>query len=286
MRILIALIALALMAGAQAATAAELRAITYNIRFDTEADGANAWRFRRDALIALIKFYAPDLLGMQEVLLSQRNQLAENLPDYAFLGVGRDDGAEAGEFSPLAYRRDRFDLDETGAFWLSQTPERPSVGWDAALPRLVTWARLRVRANGASVLVLATHWDHVGVEARANSARLMLSWIGEHRRACESVILMGDLNAHPGERSYRELASGGILLDARAISATPPFGPAGTFNGFDISRAEAEPIDYVLVSNGVSVARHAVITQHAGGRLPSDHYPVLADLRVPEICTH
>lgn len=260
-----------------------LRAMTYNIRLDTEADGANAWPHRREQVYALIRFYAPDLIGMQEVKLHQRDQLAANMPDYAFLGVGRDDGAEGGEFSPLAYRRDRFDLVETGAFWLSPTPLQPSIGWDAAFPRLVTWARLRLRNGDGQVLALSTHWDHVGLTARANSATLIRAWLGEHRRTCESVVLMGDLNAPPDEGSVQLLVASGGLRDARSLSANPPFGPLGTFNGFDVAREEPAPIDYVLVSEGVLVTRYGVITQQQGGRLPSDHYPVLADMALPTL---
>lgn len=270
------------LASVPTAGADTVRLMTYNIRLDTEADGLDAWLHRREQVSSLIRFYKPDILGMQEVLLHQRNQLAESLPDYAFVGVGRDDGAEAGEFSPLAFRRDRFELEDAGGFWLSQTPERPSLGWDASYRRLVTWAQLRDREDNASILALSTHWDNAGVEARINSARLVLSWLAQHRRECESVVLLGDLNAHPDERSYETLVSDGLLIDTRTISQTQPFGPVGTFNGFDVTRDDAAPIDYILVSANIPVLRYGVITQHQSGRLPSDHYPVLADIVVPE----
>jgi endonuclease/exonuclease/phosphatase family metal-dependent hydrolase len=270
-------------ANAPTAGADAVRAMSYNIRLDTEADGPNAWPHRREQVSNLIRFYSPDIVGMQEVLLHQRNQLAESLPEYAFVGFGRDNGAEAGEFSPLAFRQDRFDLVEAGGFWLSQTPERPSLGWDASYRRLVTWARLRIRETNASVLALSTHWDNAGAEARANSARLILTWLGRRRRECESVVLLGDLNARPDERSYQTLASEGSLIDTRTASQIQPFGPAGTFNGFDVSRDDGAPIDYIFVSADVRVLRYGVITQHQGGRPPSDHYPVLTDIVTPEI---
>ena len=286
LRRLVKRLALVLCASAVLAPCAHaqgVRALTYNIRLDTAADGPNAWPHRRQAMASLISFYAPDVMGMQEVLAHQRQQLAEDLPDYVFVSFGRDDGAEAGESSPLAFRRVRFSLSESGVFWLSPTPESPSMGWDAAYRRIVTWARLTERGSGAHVLALSTHWDHVGRSARAHSGDMVRRWIAQNRRPCETVILLGDLNAHPDEASYRNLTSArGPLRDTIALSATPPFGPVGTFNGFDIARAEPGPIDYILVSDGVDVTRHGVITQHEGGRLPSDHSPVLADLSLPK----
>lgn len=266
---------------ARAEESAAIRVMSYNIRLDTEADGANAWPHRRAALSGLMRFYAPDIFGMQEVRLHQRDQLAADLSDYAFLGVGRDDGREGGEFSSLAFRRDRFRLIEQGGFWLSATPDRPSRGWDSAYPRIVTWARLRDRRSGRRILALNTHWDHVGVEARLESGRLINDWIEAQRTTCENVVLIGDFNAAPSEASYQVLVRPGGLLDSRNVSEIPPFGPAGTFNGFDIMRTDVAPIDHVLVSQGVRVARYGVLTQHDGGRLPSDHYPVLADIVAP-----
>lgn len=257
-----------------------VRAMTYNIRLDTDADGANAWPHRRAAVSGLLRFYAPDVFGAQEVRLHQLKALAADLEDYAFVGVGRDDGRDGGEFSPLVYRRDRFDLGAHGTFWLSPTPERPSTGWDAAFPRIVSWAHLEERATGQRILALNTHWDHVGVEARRASARLILDFIGMNVGRCEAIILLGDFNAVLEEDSLRTLVADGRLIDALAASATPPFGPPGTFNGFDIASSAPAAIDHIFVGAGDRVLRHGVITQHDEGRLPSDHYPVLADIEM------
>jgi endonuclease/exonuclease/phosphatase family metal-dependent hydrolase len=262
---------------------ARLRAMTYNIRLDTEADGPNAWPYRREAVSALTRFYDPDIVGMQEVRVHQLRQLQEDLGDYVFLGVSRDDGEEGGEFSPLAFDGGRFSLVDNGTFWLSETPMRPSKSWDAAFPRLVTWARLQEKVSGGRILALNTHWDHLGVEARLESGRMIRDWITESRAPCETVVLLGDFNATPDEPSYQALTGAGALRPAKDISETPPFGPPGTFNGFDIMRAAAAPIDHILVSEGVRVFRYGVITQHSEGRLPSDHYPVLADF-APAAC--
>lgn len=257
-----------------------LRAMTFNIRYDNPGDGEDAWPKRREAVATLIRFYAPDVLGLQEVLLRQRDQMMADIPGYAFLGVGRDDGRSAGEFAPLAYRTDRFDLVEQGHFWLSDTPDRPQAGWDAALPRIATWARLTDRTTGARLLVLNTHFDHRGEAARRNSAIQIRDWLAAERNGCERLVVLGDFNARPSQQPYLSITAGDppVLADARRLSETPPFGPPGTATAFDILRADEEPIDYIFVEPGTRVIRFGVLTQHDGGRLPSDHYPVVADL--------
>lgn len=259
---------------------ADIRAMTFNIRLDLESDGTNAWPYRKEMVAAMIRRAAPDLLGTQEVLLHQKQYLETALPEYAFVGVGRDDGAQAGEFSPLAWRRDRFAMVDSGTFWLSPTPEvAGSKGWDAALPRIATWAVLRDRRTGRTIRVLNTHFDHIGTVARANAARMIVEWVAEGEAP---AIVMGDFNVTPGSEPYRVLAdtahSG--LSDTRTISRTPPYGPAGTFTGFDIMAAADAPIDHIFVTDGFAVDRYAVVTQHWGGRLPSDHYPVVADVEL------
>ena len=147
------------------ASADPIRAMTFNIRLDIASDGANAWPHRRQMVAALIRHEAPDLLGTQEVIVHQKEYLEAQFPDYTFVGVGRDDGEKAGEFSPLAWRNDRFEMLDSGTFWLSPTPEVPSKGWDAALPRVATWALLRDLRSGRMIRVLNTHFDHVGTQA-------------------------------------------------------------------------------------------------------------------------
>lgn len=259
-----------------------VRAMTFNIRLDTASDGPNAWPYRQDLVARTIAYFAPDIVGMQEVLLNQKRDLEAGLPGYAFAGVARDDGATEGEFSPLAWKTARWSALESGTFWLSPTPDVPSKGWDAALPRIATWALLQDRRTGERVRVLNTHFDHVGEEARRESAAQIAAWAQRHRAAGEAVIVMGDFNAAPSSAPMQILAdrnrSG--LADTRGIAQAAPFGPTGTFTGFDIARNAAEPIDHILVSDQFAVARHATITQQWGGRLPSDHYPVVADLEL------
>lgn len=260
-------------------------AMTYNIRLDLASDGADAWPNRRQAVTRLITYYAPDLIGMQEVLPNQRQALEADLPGYAFVGVGRDDGTQ-GEQSPLGYRRDRYRSLASGTFWLSPTPEVPGKGWDAALPRIATWVRLREQRGGRALLVVNTHMDHIGQTARLESARLIRRWVAANRRKDEAVVVMGDFNSTLDNPAHGAITAPGpgALNDTLAITRTPHFGPLGTFNGFKIAEAQASPIDHIFVSPGIAVLRHATLTQHDGGRLPSDHYPVLADLCVGRGC--
>ena len=255
-------------------------AMTYNIRLDLASDGANAWPHRRDLVAALIRHEAPDLLGIQEVLVGQKRDLEQALPEFQMVGIARDDGREKGEFSPLAFRRDRFDLVDSGTIWLSETPSVPSKGWDAAYPRIATWALLRDRRTRRSIRVVNTHFDHVGVLARHQSAALLLRWLGEGAWASLPTILMGDFNSAPDGSAYLQFAdtqrSG--LRDSRLISRAPAYGPPGTFNAFKIDSDAATPIDHIFVSSAFGVEAYSVVTQHWGGRLPSDHYPVIVDL--------
>ena len=261
----------------------ELRVMTFNIRLDLPSDGADAWPHRKDNVVALIAREAPDILGMQEVLLNQKRDLEAAMPAYQVIGAARDDGREAGEFSPLAWRRDRFEMVRSGTFWLSPTPEVPGKGWDAAFPRIATWAVLRDKQSGAQLRVLNTHLDHVGREARLNSAAIVARWVTEGPDRSLPAIVLGDFNADPESEPYRRLAGDreANLRDARLVTRTPPYGPPGTFTGFDIAKAPSLPIDHIFVTPAFSVESYAVITQHWGGRLPSDHYPVVADLRLP-----
>jgi endonuclease/exonuclease/phosphatase family metal-dependent hydrolase len=285
-RVLLSL-ALVLLAGACAHIAPPpvpqtigLRAMTFNIRLDIASDGANAWPNRKAMAAEVIRYEAPAVLGLQEVLLHQKTDLEAALPDYAFIGVARDDGADKGEFSSLAFRRDRFDLLESGTFWLSLTPSVPGKAWDAAYPRIATWAVLKERTGGRRLAVLNTHFDHVGIAARANSAAIIADWAGKRGAQGDAVVVLGDFNSPPSSPPMALLADharSGLRL-ARSISSTPPYGPPGTFNAFKIDSDAAEPIDHILVSDHFDVLRFATVTQHWGGRLPSDHYPVVADL--------
>lgn len=267
-----------------AASSAEptLRLMTYNIRLDIASDGANAWPHRRQWVADQIRWLRPDLFGMQEVLPGQQADLVADLPRYRFFGEGRD-AKGAGEASPIAFDTQRFGFVEGGTFWLSPTPETSSKGWDAAYPRIVTWARLTVSGTRHKVLAVNTHWDHIGFKARRQSALQMLAWIGKNARHCERVLVFGDFNSELDSEQMKVLTSGSLQLrDSRSVSKSSPFGPAGTFNAFNPAPAEAKAIDHILVGQGIDVERHAVFAQVIEGRVPSDHYPVLVDLSLAD----
>ena len=252
--------------------------MSYNIRLDLASDGINRWSERREQFIGQIRLMRPAILGLQEVVPGQRNELVAALPEYQFLGVPRDDGRSKGEYSNLAIDRQAIRIGPSGTFWLSPTPDVPSKGWDAAYPRIATWAKLVRRSDGRRFLALNTHLDHQGQQARLEAARQILRFIAAQRTAGETVVVTGDLNAEPGSPPILELTS--RLRDSRTISKTPAVGPEGTFNDFAAVPDESPRIDYVLVDPSVSVERYAVLAWHGEGRRPaSDHFAVVADLK-------
>lgn len=270
-------------ASAQSGKAMRLRVMTYNIRLDTEVDGPNKWAFRRAGVAAQIDWFRPDIFGLQEVVFNQKQDIIADLPEYRLIGVGRDDGRNAGESSPVAYRTALFDLLGSGTFWLSPTPDRPSKGWDAAFPRVASWVRLRAKAGGKAIFAINTHWDHIGVEARKQSGMLLSRWLSESRRKADHIIVLGDFNSDIGSDGMRALIEAGSsfgLRDSRSASQSKPFGPVGTFNNFKLQPEGRDAIDHVLVGGNVVVVRYAVIAQNVDGRMLSDHYPVLADLQL------
>jgi len=250
------------------------RAMTWNIRYDNPLDGPDAWSARRERVSGLIRYHAPDVLGIQEGLAHQVAYLQAELPAYNVVGVGRDDGKAAGEYCALFYRKDRYAVLDSGTFWLSPTPEMPSKGWDAALNRICTYAVLKDLQGGKQLLVLNTHFDHVGETARVQSAKLLLEKIKATTSKGRAVVLLGDLNTEPGSAPIQTLTQ--ATQDARTVCKTTPYGPEGTFNGFRLATAPLDKrIDYVFVQH-LSVLQYAVLAEQELGRYPSDHLPVLA----------
>ncbi len=262
-----------------------LRVMTFNIRYDTPNDGPNAWPHRRDWVAGLIRYHAADAVGVQEALVHMLTDLDVRLPGFARVGVGRTDGRTGGEFSAILYRTDRLELLDSGTFWLSPTPEVPgSKGWDADFERVATWARFRDRRSGCRHLHLNTHLDHVGEQARRQSARLI------RRRAATlaadlPIVVTGDLNADPASEPYRIFTRDSIagrppLRDAFLVSRDGHYGPTSTWTAFRAIEPDRR-IDYVLVSPEVSVRNHAILPDSWDGRFPSDHLPVIAALEAP-----
>ena len=259
-----------------------LRVMSFNIRYDEPRDGVNAWPERKEKVADVIRFHKADTVGVQEALLGQLKDLETLLPDFAWCGVGRTDGKEAGEYSAILYRKDRLKLIKTGTFWLSETPDKVgSMGWDAAYPRIVTWARFRDRKTKKIFIHFNTHFDHRGDKARTESATLILEKLNEIAGRLP-FVLTGDLNVREDSATYKTLREGTEavkLADARYASVNRHFGGNSTFSAFK----ELEPnnkIDYIFVRQGMKVFEHGILSDKWDGLWASDHLPVLAEVQI------
>jgi endonuclease/exonuclease/phosphatase family metal-dependent hydrolase len=259
---------------------APLRVMSYNIRLDVASDGINRWANRRDQFIGQIAFVHPDILGLQEVVAGQKADLERGLPGYRFVGVARDDGKSAGEFSNLAVDGKAYRIASSGTFWLSETPDRPSKGWDASYIRIATWAHLVGRNDGRRILALNTHLDNDGKVARREGAKLIRDWIEAHRQKGERVVVTGDFNSTPGSPPYQVMTGPPLSLkDSKLAAANPALGPDSSWNDFKLVPDDPQRIDFVFVDPAIKVERYSVLAWHFDGpRTASDHYPVVADL--------
>jgi endonuclease/exonuclease/phosphatase family metal-dependent hydrolase len=256
-------------------SAQTIEAITFNIRFNNPNDGANAWENRKAEVASMLRYYAPDILGTQEGLLDQIEYLDSALQEMKYVGVGRDDGKQKGEFCAVFYNTNRFELKDSGTFWLSETPEKISIGWDAALERICTYLLLHDQ-NGQLFYVFNTHFDHVGQQAREASAKLIIEKIKEINDPDYPVLLMGDFNLPPDAEAIKYLQR--ELEDPLQNSVTLFHGPIGTFNGFDTNRVMERRIDYIF-QTGFQVLRYRHIDDRRTENLHiSDHLAVYAEL--------
>ncbi|WP_405330330.1 endonuclease/exonuclease/phosphatase family protein [Leeuwenhoekiella sp. LLG6367-2.1] len=253
--------------------AQELGLMSYNIRLATESDAENAWSKRKEFLKNQVLFYAPDVMGIQEALPEQMQYLNDNLKDYKSLGVGRE-GENKGEFSALFYNAAKLDVLKSDTFWLSETPDTISTGWDAALPRICTYALFQDKSSNEKFYVFNTHFDHVGVEARKKASELILAKMNELNTENVDVFLTGDLNLEPDSAPITVLKSD--LFDTYDIAPMGPFGPSGTYNGFNFDEPVTRRIDYIFQGklNTNLVLKHAVLSDSKNLRYASDHLPV------------
>jgi endonuclease/exonuclease/phosphatase family metal-dependent hydrolase len=259
--------------------AQQMDIISFNIRFNTPNDGINAWPNRIEMVNGLLNFYEPGIFGLQEALYGQIKDIQKGLPDYKWFGVGRDDGDKAGEFIPIFYNTVKFILIESGHFWLSEDCTKPGLGWDAACNRITTWGKFQSKVTGRQFFVFNTHFDHMGVEARKNSAKLIHEKIDEFTGDSGlPVILTGDFNLTPETEPIAMIKQ--YLSDSREISEEPPYGPPGTYNGFKPGSEGERRIDYIFVNDKIKVLKYAAISDTYENRSPSDHLPVFVKVQL------
>lgn len=276
-RLLLATVAMAL-AWPQAALAEALTVASFNIRYGTAKDGDNAWPKRRDLVFETIRAMDADVLGLQEALAFQREEIERAFPGYAAIGRGRNKGG-GGEQCTILVRRDRVEVVASGTFWLSDTPESPaSTHWGNRITRICTWATLRDLKTGKAFTVLNTHFDHESQSSRLKSGTLLAARLPALCGDRPSVV-MGDLNADEDNPAVEALRGAG-LRDTYRVKH-PEVVDAGTFNGFE-GRADGRKIDYVLVSKEWDVSSADIVRVHEDGRYPSDHFPVVATVRVAD----
>lgn len=260
-----------------------LHVMTFNIRYDNSGDGLDNWKFRANKVAAMFAKHSVHVAGLQEVEHHQLVWLRQALPAYEFVGVGRNDGKTKGEYAPVAFLKADFELLQHETIWLSENPKKVgSKGWDAALPRIATFVLLKHRRSGNRYLVGSVHYDHVGTEARKNSGRVIRSYVGSKLESVKpsAVMVVGDFNCLPDSEPFKEVESGGLLIDSYKLSKNR-VGPNSTWNGFRAVVPDRR-IDYVFVSKTLEIGRHMIDDQKVDDRFASDHLPVIVELKVKE----
>jgi len=267
--------------------------MSFNIRYGTANDGQNRWEHRREMVFDVLRKHRPDVVGLQETLRFQIDEIRQALPEYGEIGVGRDDGKTKGEYCAILYCRDRFGVDESGTFWLSDTPEVPgSITWGNACTRICTWARLVEKKSDRAFYVFNLHLDHVSQPSREKSVVLLTQRI-LGRKHPDAFVVTGDFNAGENNPAILYLKARSSLAGEHAGKPRNPVPmvdtfrllhpdavEAGTFNGF-VGKRKGEKIDFVLTTLGVEVIEAQILRDEVNGRYPSDHFPVTARLRLP-----
>lgn len=261
---------------ASAAAPEPLNVMSFNIRYGTANDGPDRWELRRDQLFALLKEQSPDVIGLQEALHFQIDEIIAALPEYRMVGVGRSDGGQGGEYAAILYRGTRLSVRQTGTFWFSDTPEIvKSNTWDAALERICTWAIFDDK-QGTPFYVFNLHLDHISQPAREKSGALLLARVAA-RSPKLPVLVTGDFNTGETNPVTREVAK--VLRDTFRV-VHPNATEVGTANQFKLGTTMGEKIDYIFVEPGTEVMSADIVRTSVGGRYPSDHFPVVARIRL------
>ena len=244
------------------AFAQELNVASVNVRLLAKGDYKkhNGWDLRKGYLCDMINLEAFDVFGAQEVKKPQLDDMLKALPDYRYIGVGRDDGAEKGEYCPVFYRKDKLKMLDGGTFWLSETPDKVSKGWDGLCRRICSWGYFQRKSDKTRFYFLCIHLDHRGKVAKMEGAKQVVNWIKEHCKG-ENVIVVGDFNANQNSKYYRVFSESGILNDTYDV-AKYRFAPTGTFSAFNPNRYTTERIDHIFVTNDIKVSRYGTLTYH------------------------
>ncbi|WP_281235417.1 endonuclease/exonuclease/phosphatase family protein [Flavobacterium gelatinilyticum] len=255
-----------------------LKIMTYNIRLDVASDGENAWPNRKEYFTSQIQFYSPDIFGVQEATPGQVDYIASALTDYNKFGIGREEGG-LGEACTIYYKKDRFKLEDSNTFWLSETPDKVSRGWDAACNRVCTYGLFKDLKTKKSFYVFNIHLDHMGEEARIKGVQLVLSKMAALNTKKYPAFLMGDFNSEPSTPQIAEIKK--VMDDTKDISKEKPFGPSGTFNDFKHNEPVTLLLDYIFISknSGLKVEKHAVLSDSKDLKYPSDHLPVYIEIK-------
>ena len=251
--------------------------LSYNIRYDNNWDIDNSWSIRKDKICHLLNQYNPSIFGIQEGLLNQIHFIDSAMIKYDYIGVGRDDGETEGEFCAIYYDKDRYKLVKHSTFWLSETPGIISIGWDAALERICTYALFEYKKSNQRFWVFNTHFDHLGIDARKKSSELIVRKIKKINEKFLPVILMGDFNALPDSEPIVILKN--YLNDALQISLRELQGPTGTYNAFDTSLPIDKRIDYFFTKNVKVLSYKHIDDRLENNRHISDHLPVMIEIQ-------
>ena len=269
------IILLAIFFSVQHVHSQSVKAMSYNIRLNTSSDGENAWPNRKDFLRTQVLFFAPDFLGVQEATPEQMTHLKSVLKDYMSIGQGRD-GVNKGEFSAIFYNTKRFKLEENHMFWLSESPEHISKGWDAAYPRVCTYGLFTDLETSKKIWVFNTHLDHKGHQAQLQGMKLIQDTIAKVNTANYPVILTGDFNVEPDSELITNLSKS--MVNTQDL-ADLIYGPKGTFSGFKFHEPVTRTIDYIFTSKPakIKVTKHAVLSDSDNLKYPSDHFPIFIE---------
>ena len=251
--------------------------MTYNIRLDVKSDGVNQWENRREGVVSLIKNHKPDIFGIQEGLPHQVEYLSNHLKDYTMIGEGRD-GGKKGEYSAIYYHHKKVKFLKTETFWLSETPKKPSIGWDAALNRIATVGVFKIINSDKKIVIYNSHFDHIGKEARENSVNVILNHIKENNFSKDGIVVMGDFNSLPTDAPIK-LLSENLEDSFNGSLVKKPAGKLGTFNAFDIHNKLLKRIDYIFTKNIEVVDFKHIHKKLPNGLWPSDHLPVFVTIK-------